>query len=159
MAIGAALSFCVLALSLSLAASPLLSAPAEQIEHGADATADALAPEGHDPSSFEAFAVETLQRLNDGAARLQRQAENTVRSFGISVTESAERMDDAWEETLEKFGALRSHAKGTYEALEGRTLRAIDAFERWLAGDRALRPTPLPATPERIEGEGPAIPV
>lgn len=68
------------------------------------------------------------------------------------------RMEGAWGEALEKFQSLRGHARSTYDALERRTVRSIEQFERWLAGDQTRPSRPRPE-PGRMKGSGPPIAV
>ncbi|XSG82719.1 MAG: hypothetical protein ACPW61_02785 [Methyloligella sp. ZOD6] len=120
--------------------------------------AEALDPNASPPSSFQSFATETLRRLNDGIESLQRGSAETIRSIGDSMEEIPARMEGAWGEALEKFQSLRGHARSTYDALERRTVRSIEQFERWLAGDQTRPSRPRPE-PGRMKGSGPPIAV
>lgn len=153
---GAAMAVALSLLVLSASASPAIAAvPGDRIEEGADAAAEALDPQAPPRSSFEEFAVRTLQRLNDGAARLQEKAVRAARSFEESVEDAAARLDEAWAEGTTKLKSLKGEVRRTYDVLERRTARTIERLEGWLA-DRQSRPTP-PGSPDRSEDPGPPI--
>jgi len=167
----AALSLYVFAVSST--SGPLQARAAEpsaRVTAGANAAAESIAPDtsrsAFERSAFEDFASDTMRRLNDGAARLQAEAEEAVDEFGRSITQSTAEMNDAWADTVGKFQALQGEAQNAYDLLEERTLRGIEQFQRWLAGDQTkprLSPRPLPPEPidpvEPTQGSGPPIAV